>query len=161
MPDYWGTIAPFCGVEVKVELLKAGVSNIQLLYESAFADDKTLAREIHAQSSVSGSCTKGHPLGIPLLSANQRCKICGGDLLIRGDHPSRATIYTETFGTVIGTHSHKYCKNYRKGCIFLQYYGYHSKGSHSITFYDPDWMQNSYFVSSSETVFEIQMLTKV
>jgi len=43
---------------------------------------------------------------------------------------------------------------------FWQYYGYSSEGSQSITFHDPDWEKLDYFVSSSETAFELCMLRK-
>ena len=83
---------------------------------------------------------------------------------IHSDRPSHLTVYTESFGTVVGTHYHKYyhkyCHNHKKGCSFRQYYGYHSKGNQSVIFYDTIWAQMQYFVSSSETAFEVKMLVK-
>ena len=70
------------------------------------------------------------------------------------------TSHTESYGTVVGTHYHKFCQHFRKGCGFRQYYGYSSEGSQSITFHDPDWEKHDYFVSSSETAFELCMLRK-
>lgn len=80
--------------------------------------------------------------------------------MIRSDRPSHITVYTETSGTTIGTHFHKYCQNFRKGCSFRQYYGYSSEGSQSVTFYDSNWAAHEYFVSSSETAFELGMLKR-
>ena len=45
-----------------------------------------------------------------------------------------------------------------KGCSFRQYYGYSSEGNQSVVFYDAQWPQHKYFVSSSETAFELEML---
>lgn len=70
------------------------------------------------------------------------------------------TIYTEEYGTVVGTHYHKYCQKFRKGCNFRQYYGYSSEGNQSLIFYDTQWAEQKYFVSSSETAFEVDMLRK-
>ena len=60
----------------------------------------------------------------------------------------------------VGTHYHKYCHNHKKGCSFRQYYGYHSEGDQSVIFYDTNWAQMQYFVSGSETAFEVKMLVK-
>jgi len=88
------------------------------------------------------------------------CCNVGGKLLIRNDRPSHIMVYTESYGTVVGTHYHKFCQHFQKGCGFRQYYGYSSEGSQSITFRDPDWEKHDYFVSSSETAFELCMLRK-
>ena len=61
---------------------------------------------------------------------------------------------------MIGLHNHKYCQNSSKGCSYRQFYGYHSEGSQSVQFYDKDWANAMYFVSSSETAFEMSLLSK-
>jgi len=88
------------------------------------------------------------------------CCNVGGKLLIRNDRPSHIMVYTESYGTVVGTHYHKFCQHFRKGCGFRQCYGYSSEGSQSITFHDPDWEKHDYLVSSSEPAFELCMLRK-
>jgi hypothetical protein len=69
-------------------------------------------------------------------------------------------VYTESHGTLVGTHYHKYCGSHRKGCSYRQFYGYSSQGTQSVSFFDANWAQLEYFVSSSETAFEMKMLTK-
>ena len=69
-------------------------------------------------------------------------------------------VYTESFGTVVGTHYHKFCQNFRKGCIFRQYYGYSSQGSQSLVYYDDECIEHEYFVSTSGMAFEMTMLKR-
>lgn len=67
------------------------------------------------------------------------------------------TLYTDSMGTVPGTHYHKYCSNYRKGCKLTQFYGYHKiadGGKH----YSEDSLSLPFFLSSQETGFEMDML---
>ena len=101
-----------------------------------------------------------HSLGIVLVSSNNTCRLCGSKLLVRNERTSCITIYTEVYGTVVGTHYHKFCQQFQKGCSFRQYYGYSSEGDQSVIFYDADWATIKYFVSSSETAFELDMLRK-
>ena len=101
-----------------------------------------------------------HPIGIALISPNNTCRLCGNKLLVRNERPRHVTIYTEAYGTIVGTHYHKYCQKFRKGCNFRQYYGYSSEGNQSITFYDTHWADLRYFVSTSETAFELDMLRR-
>lgn len=157
-PDYWSTIARFASnesVTVTPADVKLMVENIQAFNQSAFLTDKQLAEEIH----VLGNKDK-YSLGIVLISNVSTCPSCNGKLLTKIDRPSHLIIYTETYGTVVGTHYHKYCQNFRKGCNYSQFYGYHSNGSQSPASYDSNWAQLKYFVSTSETAFEMSMLAK-
>ena len=119
--------------------------------EKAFVLDKELA---HGFTSP----TAPYSLGIVLVSSNDTCRLCGSRLLARNERTSHITIYTEAYGTIVGTHYHKYCQKFRKGCPFRQYYGYSSEGNQSVIFYDANWAQHKYFVSSSETAFELKGL---
>ena len=56
-------------------------------------------------------------LGIPLVPSQTQCVSCGGKLLLRNDQPSHLMLYTESMGTVLGTHFHKYCQNNHNGCV--------------------------------------------
>ena len=69
----------------------------------------------------------------------------------------RLTLYTASLGTVPATHFHKLCRNSRKGCHVVQYYGYSKSGIGSM-FYNTNWMTLPYFLSSQETSFEMKML---
>ena len=66
-------------------------------------------------------------------------------------------MYTESQGTVLGSHYAKFCQNSRKGCIFTHHYGYHTLGDKSTDYYDPDWHELVYLVSTSQTAFEINI----
>ena len=130
------------------------VENLQLLNDKAFCTDAEMIAEIHAFSPVGSSI----PLGIVLVSSCTECQKCDGKLLIRGDRASHLVVYTETFGTVIGTHYHKYCNQLR--CNYRQYYGYHKFGDQLVVYYDSDWAKLEYFVSTSETAIEMRILRK-
>ena len=162
VPNYWSVLTQFATQEcqlgsLQTESVKVAVENLHVINEKAFVSDKQLTNEIHALCTTSST---PHQIGIVLVSSHSKCQLCEGNLLVRGDRPSHITVYTETYGTVIGTHYHKHCQNHNKGCSFRQYYGYSSRGSQSITYYDSDWEDNMYFVSSSETAFELHMLQK-
>ena len=68
-------------------------------------------------------------------------------------------MHTDQYGTLPGRHYRKYCQNSRKGCQFVQYYGYHINGSEKLI-YDDDWSCNPYFLSSHQTAFSITFLKK-
>lgn len=156
-PDYWTLVTDFATAgttsekRVSPHVVKTAVENLQLLTPPAFVSDRQLMNEVHSFSP-----REKHPLGLILISPHQKCSLCGGKLLTRQDRPSRITVYTESFGTLAGTHYHKYCQNYSKGCNYRQFYGYHSEGSQSIQFYDEDWTT----VSTSESAFEMSLLTR-
>ena len=162
-PHYWSVISEFASRACKStsslqpDVVRIAVQNLQFLNAKVFAGDKELAQEIHG---VFSSPTAQHPIGIVLISSNDKCRLCGHSLQVRNDRASHITIYTEEYGTVVGTHYHKYCQKFRKGCNFRQYYGYSSEGNQSLIFYDTQWAEQKYFVSSSETAFELDMLRK-
>ena len=126
--------------------------NLQVFNNHEFYTDKQLLSEFLSFSPM----RDGKVIGISLISNATTCKFCGGKLLLKKDRPSHVTIYTQTFGTV-GSHFHKYCQNFRSGCNFRQFYGYHSSGGKLL--YDLDWAQLDYFISTSETAFEISMFS--
>ena len=164
LPQYWSVVKKFVSLgkddDLKIEPEKCRVvaENLQLLNEGAFATDKQLTSEMH---QLYAPPNKSQPLGIILISSKSICSLCGKNLLIRHDRPSTLTVYTETFGTVVGTSYHKYCQNFRV-CSFKQHYGYSTKSVEgtTITSYDDDWKEHIYLVSSTETAFEQIMLER-
>ena len=160
-PHYWSVVSESASRtctsanDLQPDVVRLAVENLQFMNAKAFAVDKELAQEIHGFFSAP---TAPHPLGIVLVSPNDTCRLCGSTLCVRNDRQSHITIYT--YGTVVGTHYNKYCQKFRKGCSFRQYYGYSSEGNQSVVFYDSQWPQHKYFVSSSETAFELEMLKK-
>lgn len=159
IPGYWTIVASFANhvvsdkSSVSPELAKVAMENMQIFYNEAFTSDTVLTQQLIAMEY---SVTK-QPLGVPLVPTQTKCSSCGGKLLLRGDRPSRLTLYTESMGTVPATHFHKYCVNSRKGCRFIQFYGYSKLGAGSMH-YDSNWMMLPYFISSQETGFEMKML---
>lgn len=158
-PSYWEAVSKFAQLgssdTLSVQKVKVLAENIQLLDERAFATDISLRQELHGMSHGGVQ-----PLGIVLVSCNKTCLECGGKLLLRGDRPSHVTVYTESQGTTLGSHYVKFCQNYRKGCSFNQYYGYHTTGTRSTHYYDKNLEKYPYFVSTSETVFELALLKR-
>jgi hypothetical protein len=154
-PNYWSLVSEFAtsnSSKIDHITMKAIIENLQLLNAKAFSSESELTEEIQKLQ------IRDQPLGIVLVSSNDKCGICHEELLIRKDRPSHVVVYTELYGTVAGTHYHKYCKN--KRCSFRQYFGYHSEGEQSVTFYDSNWAQLPYFISSNETAFDIKMIAK-
>ena len=147
--NYWTLVTRFAMITQGIDpiTMKAMIENLQLFNPTAFAIDKQLMEEIHGLNSIN------EPLGLVLVSSNEKCGLYQGRLLIRSDRLSHVTVYTELFGTLVGTHYHKYCQNQQKEFSFRQYYGYNSDEDKSVTFYDTDWDQLDYFICSSETAF--------
>ena len=160
IPQFWDIVAKFGNLasgkqEITAESARIMVENIQACKPNIFISDSELINQI---VQIEYSVTKKQ-LGIPLVPDEKTCLICGGSLLMRSDRPSYLTLYTESMGTLCATQFHKYCQNYRKGCKFTQYYGYHNLGNRNIQ-YNDTWMSLPYFVSSQETGFEMSMLKK-
>ena len=76
------------------------MENDQVLSKQAFSPDMVLTKELLSTESKSLL----QPQGVVLMSAKDTCRLCGAKLLLRGDHPSRITLYTEQFATVPATH---------------------------------------------------------
>ena len=123
LPQYWSVVEKFVSQgkvdSFKPEKCRLVAENLQLLNERAFVTDKQLIGELHQLHTMT---ERNLPLGITLISSKSTCSVCGKNLLIRHDRPSTLTVYTETYGTVIGTSYHKYCQNFRN-CSSKQHYG--------------------------------------
>ena len=161
IPHYWQKVASFGSKGSKNESLVSAdlartMENLEYIDASSFATDDHLMKELIDFRYGD----EQHPMGIPLLPNEKVCLLCDSQLQLRGDRPSNITLYTETFGTVPGMHYHKYCKSYRKGCKFVQFYGFYKKEGDGLMFYNANWNSLQYFVSSQETGFELRMLQK-
>ena len=130
------------------------LENVKYLDEDAFDTDSNLLNELIQHEGF-----QGKSLGIVLISGNNKCKLCGGNLLVRADRPSFPVVYSNDLGTVSGTHFRKYCQNNWKGCPFTQHYGFHTEGNESEVVYDDDFSQLPYFVSSHMAVFQTKLLS--
>ncbi len=159
-PNRWSIISEFAfqhsTQKCSITDVRILLENMEFLDNKAFATDSVLMRELHDVKGL-----KNQPLGVVLISPNTSCKICGGKLLIRADRPSSVTLYSETMGTVPATHFHKYCQNSKKGCQFIQHYGYYSKGGESESFYEDEWHTLPFFVSTCMTAFDTKFLERL
>jgi hypothetical protein len=158
IPHYWEIIARFGCLHSSDKLTPQSVctamETLQFVNPSAFCMDMELTREI-----INLECEQDKQVfGVPLVPKPTICQFCGSKLLLRGDRPSRITLYTSNLGTIPGTHYHKYCSKYRSGCKFVQYYGYSKSGSDGYAKYDGEWTSLPYFISSQETGFELALL---
>lgn len=155
-PNYWELVLQFAMKKppsISIDKFKVLVENLQELDATAFATDKVLLQELMEKQSV-----KGKPLGLLLISSNQKCLICKSNLLLRKDRGAPVVIYDDINGSLPGTHFHKYCSN--RSCKFTQYYGYYTVGGSNQVFFNSDWESLDYFVSSRETVFSINLLQR-
>ena len=160
IPHYWDIIASFANQvnhsgrsSISPQSAKVAMENVQVLDTEAFRSDAVLTRQLITMEYT----VTNKPLGVPLVPNENKCPLCGGKLLLRSDRPSRMTLYTESLGTVPATHFHKYCHNCRKGCKFVQFYGYYNSGGGNMQYSDT-WMTLPYFLSTQEMGFEMAML---
>ena len=59
-------------------------------------------RHIYSDLASNAQVHTGRPLGIVLISDNNKCLLCGCKLLIRKDRPSAILIYDHQLGTLPG-----------------------------------------------------------
>ena len=155
--DLWGVAVEFTtrGQESQCSVTEAQVKvlmeNIQELDVRDFSTDRQLFREL-----INLKVSTNKPLGLILVSGNEKCIQCGNKLQLRKDRQSSVVIYDEQMGTIPGSHYHKTCSN--RACGATQFYGYMT-GSHSSEVkFNPNWESLPYFVSSNESVFSMQLL---
>lgn len=157
IPKFWNVVSSFATKSVESNLTpekaKTFIENLHYVEPSAFCLDHHLVKELQS-TIVEGN----QMLGIILLSPNATCISCGSSLLVRADRPSRVTVYSDTEGTLIGSHYRKICKRFRAGCKFVQHYGYYSIGEESAIIYNENWKEHKYFLSTRETAFEMALL---
>ena len=161
LPEFWSLVVQFATdgkseSSITPEQAKALAENIQMLNSSAFATDETLFKQILLLELPSA-----RPLGIPLVSDNSTCILCGRNLLLRKDRPVPVVLYDDSRGTLPASHFHKYCS--RRICPFIQYYGYYTKGGQQTcaVVYNDNWNSLPYFVSSKETAFSMDLLKRL
>lgn len=127
------------------------VENIQELDALAFSTDRKLLGD-----RIDLEVPTCKPLGLILISGNNKCIQCGSKVQLRKERPAPVVIYDEQMGTIPGSHYHKACSN--RACGVTQFYGYTTVGVSLEVHFDPDWESLPYFVSSRESVFSMQLL---
>ena len=157
-PNLWEVAVEFAtegkGSQDKLtaEQAKMLMENIQELDALAFRTDHQL---LHELLNTGGRLKK--PLGVILISNNDKCTQCGSRLQLRKDRPASVVVYDEHLGTVPGSHYHKTCSN--RLCGATQFYGYTTSGADSNqVHFNSNWESLPYLVSSRESVFSIKLL---
>ena len=161
LPRYWDEVASFANrgsssqslVEKQITAKDAQlcVENLIELDSGVFDNDITLFRELCEWSTLANK-----PLGCVLISKNTTCKVCGDQLLLKArDSIRKIVVSDDVHGTYIGCHYIKFCRN--STCKFRQYYGKHTTDVVEL-YYDQDWMDNDFFLSTQQTAFSMRLL---
>lgn len=135
------------------EDIKILASNLTTLFPDARKTEFDLWRELHEQSLEED----GHALGAVLISRKTNCQVCKKLLHVKSSRISEVVVYDEVKGTFLASKISKICLN--KDCQCTQHYGYYTVGDDK--FYDEDWYDNEYFLSTSRTAFSIDLLRKL
>lgn len=159
-PNFWGIVVEFATLgmtrrsAVTPEQARVLMENLKTLDEKAFSTDKELLQELtHMPIPPTNK-----PLGIILLSPREVCILCGSKLLVRSDKASSVVVYDDHLGTVPATHFHKCCS--KRSCPCTQFYGYYTCAG-SCTYYNDDYLELAYFVSTRETAFATSLLKRL
>lgn len=161
MPNYWERVATFSITSkedrctLSPEQARELVENLEVMESKVFTPDSVLTTEI-LNMKPPGSDTS---YGIVLISNRTNCCKCGSKLYVRADRMSKVAIYDDSLGTISSTHYTKYCR--KRGCSLQQHYGYYTEGDASKVKYDEDWYALSYFMSTRETAFSMNMLHRL
>lgn len=161
LPRFWEHVATFANESVSSESAKIPkitskeaqlcVENLMELDSEVFANDETLFRELCQWSTKANN-----PFGCVLISKNRTCKVCREKLLLKArDSVRKIVVYDDERGTYIGCHYIKYCRS--QTCKFRQYYGKHTTDGVE-QYYDEDWMDNKFFLSTQQTAFTLRFL---
>lgn len=137
--------------DITAERSQLLMENLQEFDAAAFATDRKLLQDL-----MEFQIPKYKPIGVVLISKNDKCLVCKSTLLLRKDRSASVVIYDNIMGSIPGTHYHKYCSN--SSCGFTQYYGYYTTKGSSKVLYNCDWQSLSYFVSSRESCFSMELM---
>lgn len=156
LPEFWKIVLEFatfgedsCSInEAEGKLI---MENLWELNQAAFLSDETLKKQFLDHEF------NGKMIGMPLISMSTTCLKCEAKLAIRTDRSAPLIIYDDHIGTILGCHYHKTCSNAQ--CSYVQYYGYFSYHGH--IYFNEDWQQHDYFVSSRETAFQMDFLMRL
>ena len=104
LPQFWGVVVEFATLgnisaqSVTPEQARVFIENLHVLNAKAFDTDETLFQEL-LQSEIPAA----RPLGIPPISTNNTCLVCGSNLLLRKDRPAPIVVYMTAF---VGSYLH-------------------------------------------------------
>ena len=155
LPMFWGVVLEFATAgkvsksSITPEHVRILIENLQTFNATAFETDYELHKQL-IFLDVPGM----KPLGVPLINSTNSCLVCGTKLQLRKDRHAPVVVYDSKYGTIPGAHFHKFCPKHT--CSFCQYYGFHTIQGKVI--FDSDWKSLSYFVSSRDTAFSVEIL---
>ena len=135
---------------VNEESFLALTSNLVSLYNLTGHED--LWKELHDASIKEGM----YGLGVVLMSGKSTCRLCSKQLTAKTSRVVNVMVYHETRGSFMASRIPKVCSN--RSCKLIQHYGYYTIGESK--FYDEDWQENDYLLSSGKTAFDINLLRK-
>ena len=135
---------------VNAESFLALSSNLVSLYNLTGNED--LWKEVHDASLTEGM----FGFGVVLLSEKGSCRLCSKQLTAKTSRVVNVVVYHETKGSFMGCRIPKVCSN--RSCNLIQHYGYYTIGESK--YYDEDWQQNDYLLSSGKTAFDLKLLRK-
>ena len=161
LPRFWEQVTSFANdafcsgssttERVTTKDAQLWVENLMEMDSELFRTDASLFEEL-----CTWSTKDNNPLGCVLISKNCHCKVCGDKLLLKARESVRKiVVYDDKHGTYIGCHYIKFCR--KPTCKFRQYYGKYSPDGIEI-FYDDDWMENKFFLSTQQTAFTTSFL---
>ena len=155
LPRFWEHVTTFANEETthKVTATDAQlwVENLMEMDPEIFRNDDSLFEELCKWSTKANN-----PLGCVLISNNCHCKVCGDKLLLKArDSVRKIVVYDDRHGTYIGCHYIKFCR--KPSCKFRQYYGKYTPDGVEI-FYDDEWMENKFFLSTQQTAFSMRFI---
>ena len=161
IPQFWEQVAWFANLRLSSQPPEEGtvssqdaqlcMENLLELDPEVFDNDKTLLSELCERSTEANN-----PLGCVLIPKNTKCRVCGAALLLKKrESVGKVVVYDDQRGTYIGCHYIKFCRN--RNCKFRQYYGKHTSDGVELH-YDPDWMDNEFFLSTQQTAFKMGLL---
>lgn len=158
LPRFWEQVAGFANLgsqsleqQITTKDAQLCVENLLELDSGFFENDIALFREMCKWSTGANN-----PLGCVLISKNCTCKVCGDKLLIKArDSIRKIVVYDDIHGTYMGCHYIKFCRNV--SCKFRQYYGKYTTDGVEL-YYDQDWMDNNFFLSTQQTAFSMRLI---
>ena len=161
LPKYWEHVSKFVNLNSTNEESITG-EGCQLCFDNMTSLDCAVLQSEDAMFKELCDYTNSNnlPLGYVLISRNNKCRVCGHQLRVksRGKEVAKVVVYDEINGTFMASHYTKFCSG--ENCRFRQFYGKYTLTGSDIHF-DPDWSDYKYFLSTTETAFDIALLERL
>ena len=136
--------------DVNEECFVALSANLSSLFN--LDEEEKLWKELHSSSLKDGK----NGLGVVLVSKKDSCQSCNKKLSVKASRICNVVVYHESRGTFLGCRIGKVCSN--RACNVTQHYGFYTVGEDK--YYDEDWSEHEYLLSSGKTAFDMKLLSK-